>query len=147
MTFVEPDTSILILEDIMLRDEGLYSLSARNTAGCASSSAMLHVIESENEWRYRNYSMKLDIQPRHRLFNDDYDIGDELGRGTQGIIYHTVERSSGRTYAAKVMHGSADMRPFLYNEMDVMNNLIHRKLLRLHDAYETDRSLTMVVDL
>lgn len=131
-----------------MKDEGLYSISARNVAGSISCSVMLHVEENEHEYGYRTYRRKSDIRPRHdRPYDDYYDLGDELGRGTQGVTYHAVERSTGRNYAAKVMHGRGDLKPYMYNEMDVMNHLNHKKLLRLHDAYETDRSLTLVLEL
>ena len=108
---------------------------------------MLHVEETESDWRYKNYTIKADVRPRHRPFADDYDLGDELGRGTQGVTYHSVERSTGKNFAAKVMHGNAELKPLMFNEMEAMNNLNHRKLLRLHDAYETDRSVTLVTEL
>lgn len=53
MQFIEPDTVILVINDSILKDEGLYSVSARNVAGSVSSSAMLHVEESEHEYSAR----------------------------------------------------------------------------------------------
>lgn len=138
----------MVISDVILKDEGLYSVSARNVAGSISCSVMIHVEENEHEYSYRTYKRKADIQPRRdKLYEDYYDLGDELGRGTQGITYHAVERSTGRNYAAKVMHGRGEIRPYMYNELDVMNNLNHKKLLRLHDAYETDLSVTLVLEL
>ncbi|XP_033229349.1 obscurin isoform X4 [Belonocnema kinseyi] len=145
--FVEPNTSILVIEDAIHKDEGLYSLSARNVAGCISSSAMVHIEENEHEYGYRTYTRKPEIKPRDKPFTDTYDIGDELGRGTQGVTYHAVERPTGKNFAAKIMHGRGELRPYMYNEMDAMNNLSHRKLLRLHDAYENDQSFTLVTEL
>ena len=114
--FIEPDTSILTINDAIAKDEGLYSLSARNVAGSVSSSAMVHIEENEQEYGYRTYTKKRDIKPRTKPFGDSYDLGDELGRGTQGVTYHAVERSSGRNYAAKVMHGRGELRPFMYTK-------------------------------
>lgn len=145
--FVEPDTSILIINDAINKDEGLYSLSARNVAGSVSSSAMVHIEENEQEYGYRTYTKSREIKARTKPLRDFYDLGDELGRGTQGVTYHAVERLTGRNYAAKVMHGRGELRPFMYNEMEIMKNLNHRKLIRLQDAYETDRSLTLVTEL
>ncbi|XP_046753437.1 obscurin isoform X5 [Diprion similis] len=145
--FVEPDTSILIINDAINKDEGLYSLSARNVAGAVSSSAMVHIEENEQEYGYKTYTRSREIKPRTKPLGDFYDLGDELGRGTQGVTYHAVERLTGRNYAAKVMHGRDELRPFMYNEMDIMNNLNHRKLIRLHDGYETDRTLTLITEL
>lgn len=44
---IPPDTVVLILNDVINKDEGLYSVSARNVAGAVSSSVMVHVEESE----------------------------------------------------------------------------------------------------
>lgn len=116
-------------------------------AGSVSCSVMLHVEENEHEYGYRTYRKKMDVKPRDKLFSDLYDLGDELGRGTQGVTYHAVERSTGRNYASKIMHGRGDLKPFMYNEMEAMNNLHHRKLLRLHDAFDTNDSVTLVMEL
>lgn len=53
MQFIEPDTCVLVIHDVILKDEGLYSISARNVAGSVSTSAMLHVEESEHEYSNR----------------------------------------------------------------------------------------------
>ncbi|XP_050589406.1 obscurin-like isoform X4 [Bombus affinis] len=146
--FTEPDTTILTISDTIVKDEGLYSVSARNVAGSISCSVMLHVEENEHEYGYRTYRRKSDIKPHHdKPLDEFYDLGDELGRGTQGVTYHAVERSTGKNFAAKVMHGKGELRPYMYNEIDIMNSLNHRKLLRLHDAYETDKSVTLIMEL
>ncbi|KAK9877930.1 hypothetical protein WA026_020153 [Henosepilachna vigintioctopunctata] len=147
IAFNEPDTTILTIHDVILKDEGLYSVSARNVAGSTSSSAMLHIEENDWEYNLRNYSNPSPIKMRKRLYTDLYDIGDELGRGTQGITYHAVERLNGRNYAAKVMHGSGDIRPFMYREFEMMNELHHKKLIGLRDAYETEDSITLILEL
>jgi serine/threonine protein kinase len=81
------------------------------------------------------------------LYTDIYDIGDELGRGTQGVTYHAIERATGRNFAAKIMHGRYDLRPYMFNELDIMNSLNHKKLIRLHDAYDSSKSLILIEEL
>ncbi|XP_018567720.1 obscurin isoform X4 [Anoplophora glabripennis] len=147
IAFIEPDTTVLTINDVILKDEGLYSVSARNVAGTVSSSAMLHVEENEHEYRLRNYTNLSPIKTKKRLYTDLYDIGDELGRGTQGVTYHAVERLNGRNYAAKIMHGSGDLRPFMYNELDMLNELRHKKLISLYDSYENEDCLALILEL
>ena len=152
MQHILPDTYILVLNDIISKDEGLYSVVARNPAGAASASAMVHVEDNEDEFAYRTYHRGRQVKPKsvdaNRIFGDYYDLGDELGRGTQGVTYHSVERSSGRSLAAKIMTGSSsELKSRMLAELDMMNQLSHRRLIRLHDAYETKDSLTLVTDL
>jgi serine/threonine protein kinase len=54
---------------------------------------------------------------------------------------------SGRNYAAKIMHGKSDLRPFMKNELEYLNLLNHPKIIRLHDAYETNQTLTLITEL
>ncbi|XP_047531484.1 obscurin isoform X5 [Vanessa atalanta] len=147
MHFIEPDTVVLTISDVMLKDEGLYSVSARNVAGAVSASAMLYVEESEHEYSARTREYPPRIKASSKPFGDYYDLGDELGRGVQGVVYHAAERTSGRNYAAKIMHGHSDLKPFMKNELDIMNILNDRHLVRLYDAYEHDHTLALVSEL
>ncbi|XP_044576089.1 obscurin isoform X6 [Cotesia glomerata] len=145
--YFEPDTSVLTINDAIIKDEGLYSISARNVAGSVSCSVMIHIEENEHEYGYRTYTRNSDVRAKNKPFDEFYDLGDELGRGTQGVTYHAVERSTGRNYAAKLMHGRGELKPIMLGEMYAMNHLNHRRLIRLHDAYETDGSFNLVMEL
>lgn len=137
----------MTINDAIAKDAGLYSCSARNVAGCVSASAMVHVEENEDQYIYKTHVRNPYVRSKPKHHDDLYDIGDELGRGTQGITYHAVERSSGNNYAAKIMHGKSEVRPFMNNELEIMNHLNHRKLIRLHDAYDHDNTLTLILEL
>ncbi|KAG5678438.1 hypothetical protein PVAND_008111 [Polypedilum vanderplanki] len=148
MIFYEPDTYVLLITDAMKKDEGLYSISARNIAGSISASAMVHIEENEDDYIFNSHHRTPYVRSRQKpLYTDIYDIGDELGRGTQGITYHAVERATGRNFAAKIMHGRYDLRPYMFNELDIMNSLNHRKLIRLHDAYDSSKSLILIEEI
>lgn len=143
----DPDIFVLTINDAIAKDAGLYSCSARNVAGCVSASAMVHVEENEDQYIYKTQLRNPYVRSKPKHHDDLYDIGDELGRGTQGITYHAVERASGSNYAAKIMHGKSEVRPFMNNELEIMNHLNHRKLIRLHDAYDNDNTMTLILEL
>lgn len=132
----------------MSTDEGLYSVSAQNEAGSVSSSAMLYIDENDWDYNYHSYANIVSVKPRLAVSpHEQYDFGDELGRGTQGVTYHVVERRTGWNYAAKVMHGKGELRQLMYNELDVMNFLKHKKLIRLQGAFEDKYTFTMIMEL
>lgn len=108
---------------------------------------MVHVEENEDNYIFKTYGRHPYVRSKQKHYDELYDIGDELGRGTQGITYHAVERASGDNYAAKIMHGKSELRPFMFNELEMMNMFNHKKLIRLHDAYETDGSLALILEL
>ncbi|XP_050059981.1 obscurin isoform X6 [Aphis gossypii] len=142
---VEPDVCILRIEDVIMKDEGLYSISARNLAGSISTSVAIHVEDRESDYSYNG---KTDIKWKKKDFSELYDIGDELGRGTQGVVYHAVERSTGRNYAAKVMHAKGDhLTKLMDNELKIMTDLSNRRIIRIHDALQTSRTYTLITEL
>jgi len=65
----------------------------------------------------------------------------------QVVLLCRVFCVSGRNYAAKIMHGKSDLRPFMNNELEYLNLLNHPKIIRLHDAYETNETLTLITEL
>lgn len=79
------------INDVISKDEGLYSVVARNPAGAVSASAMVHVEDNEDEYAYRSYQRGRNVKPKsdevNRILGDYYDMGDELGRG---IRYNSI---------------------------------------------------------
>ncbi|XP_067629054.1 obscurin isoform X3 [Eurosta solidaginis] len=145
--FYEPNIYVLSINDAIIKDGGLYSVSARNVAGTVSTSVMVHIEEDEDAYIYKTYGRHPYIRAKQNRYYEKYDIGDELGRGTQGITYHAVERATGDNYAAKIMYGRHELRPFMLNELDIMNALNHKNLIRLHDAYDLDKNVCLVMEL
>lgn len=145
--YYEPNIYVLSINDAIIRDEGLYSVCARNVAGSISTSVMLHIEENEDTYIYKTYGRLPYIRAKQNRYNDKYDIGDELGRGTQGITYHAVERATSDNYAAKIMYGRHELRPFMLNELEIMNGLNHKNLIQLHDAYDLDKNVTLIIEL
>lgn len=56
---------------------------------------MLYIDDSDWEYSYHTYSNIVPVRSKHHPLEEQYDLGDELGRGTQGITYHAVERKTG----------------------------------------------------
>ncbi|XP_050440742.1 obscurin isoform X7 [Adelges cooleyi] len=142
---VEPDICILRIEDVIMKDEGLYSISARNLAGSISTSVAIHIEDRESD--YSNNG-KTEIRWKKKDLEDLYDIGEELGRGTQGVVYHVVERSTGRHYAAKVMHAKGDhLTKLMDNEMKIMSELSNRRIIRIHEALQNSKTHVLITEL
>ncbi|XP_070535071.1 twitchin-like [Ptychodera flava] len=79
--------------------------------------------------------------------HDRYDIGEELGRGDFGAVYRCIERSTGRNFAAKFVDIKTPIeRAAVKAEIEMMNRLQYPKLLQLHDAYEHENELVMVLE-
>lgn len=66
-----------------------------------------------------------------------YDLGDVLGRGGMGIVYRAKRTSDGQSVAIKVMLPSVGVgdtaRRAFQREIDVISELEHPNILKLHD--------------
>lgn len=102
--------------------------------------------DDEILYNWANYIPRI-VKAKRRDVKDYFDVGDEIERGTQGIVYHAQERKTGESFSAKFMHGKGLMREFMAQELDIMNSLFHPKLLRLYDAFEDKESMCLLTDL
>lgn len=78
---------------------------------------------------------------------DKYDILEEIGTGAFGVVHRCRERATGLIFAAKFIPCStATEKDLIKREIDVMNQLHHRKLINLHDAYEDDDEMVLILE-
>lgn len=82
-----------------------------------------------------------------QLFNDRYEVLEELGKGRYGVVKRVVERSSSTSFAAKFVRTiKSKDREQVREEIKIMNMLRHPKLLLLAAAYESPREIVMVTE-
>ena len=61
-------------------------------------------------------------------------------------MYKCEEKKSGRTFAAKFIKLRSSVREETKQEVAVMNQLHHPKLLQLWDAFESPREMVLVME-
>ena len=68
-------------------------------------------------------------------------------RGAFGVVHRAVEKSTGRAFVAKFINTPYPTDKHLVrNEINIMNNLRHPKLLNLHDAYDDKHEMVMILE-
>ena len=86
------------------------------------------------------------IQTLNASFLNSY-ISLEIGTGAFGAVHRCVEKSTGRTFAAKfIATPSAAEKSTVRRECDTMNRLIHRRLLNLHDVFDEGDEMCLVTE-
>ncbi|KAK8750916.1 hypothetical protein OTU49_015055 [Cherax quadricarinatus] len=148
--YSEPDWYILNINGASSKDAGLYSVAAVNVAGSVHSSCMVHVEDDDTGfyWSGPGWGRQVAINHRRGTLEDHYDIGDEIGRGTQGVVYHCVEHHTGRNFAAKSMWGKDNFKTWMRMEFEMMNlNSTCKNIIRLYDAYEGPKNMVLVTQL
>lgn len=79
---------------------------------------------------------------------EKYEILEEIGTGAFGVVHRCRERKTGNIFAAKFIPVSHAMeKDLIRKEIDIMNQLHHRKLINLHDAFEDDDEMVLIFEL
>ncbi|KJH43328.1 kinase domain protein [Dictyocaulus viviparus] len=77
----------------------------------------------------------------------NYTICEELGKGAYGTVYRAIEKSTGKTWAAKVVQVRPGVkRDDVLHEISVMSELHHDKLLKLHEAFDLGYEICLIVE-
>jgi calcium/calmodulin-dependent protein kinase I len=92
------------------------------------------------------------LSTAERDFGGKYEIVGELGRGGFSVVYHTKEKSTGKSFAAKII----DLRPLrlrekfdpmrLRREVDIMRQLRHPNIIQFEEVFETPDQLIVVME-
>lgn len=79
----------------------------------------------------------------------DYSISDSIvGQGAFATVKKAVERSTGKTFAVKIVHKRKVMDRFdgVKRELDVLQKLDHPRIVKLKDFYEDDNNYYMLME-
>ncbi|XP_073811656.1 projectin protein bent isoform X33 [Musca autumnalis] len=78
---------------------------------------------------------------------DKYEILEEIGTGAFGVVHRCRELKTGNVFAAKFIPVSHSIeKDMIRREIDVMNQLHHQKLINLHDAFEDDDEMVLILE-
>lgn len=79
---------------------------------------------------------------------DYYDIFEEIGSGAFGVVHRAVEKSTGKSFAAKFILTPSNLeKATVKKECEIMNQLIHPKLLNLHDIFDEGDEMVLITEL
>uniref|UniRef100_A0A8C2JWV5 Myosin light chain kinase, smooth muscle n=1 Tax=Cyprinus carpio TaxID=7962 RepID=A0A8C2JWV5_CYPCA len=99
--------------------------------------------QSEKEPDYRNVTIRTDVKVK-----DLYDVGDRLGTGKFGTVFKLIEKSTKKVWAGKFIKAySAKEKDSVRQEIAIMNDLHHPKLVQCVNAFEGKTDIVMVLDM
>jgi len=68
--------------------------------------------------------------------------------GSFGVVYRCVEKATGHIFVAKFVDTSTVAeKQAIRNEIAIMNQLQHKKLIRLYDAFEDKNEMCLIMEL
>jgi len=82
-------------------------------------------------------------------FLEKYKLGRELGKGGFSIVYQCTSNANGEDYAVKVIDKEAlkDDIKLLQREVSIMKKVNHPNILKLHEIYEDETRVFIVMEL
>jgi calcium/calmodulin-dependent protein kinase I len=81
--------------------------------------------------------------------NDYYVLGDEIGRGGFSVVVEGTSKKDGEKYAVKIIEKSLiqDDIKLLRREIEIMKKVSHPSILKLHEIYEDEDKVYIVMEL
>ncbi|XP_062308204.1 obscurin [Osmerus eperlanus] len=123
-------------------DGGIYTCFAYNESGHASCQAQLTMVEGQLEFQDR----EVELGKRRKLYSV-YDVHEEIGRGTFGVVKRVVHRRTGESFAAKFLPLKTSTRTRAFQERDLLSRLAHPRVACLLDFFCTRRTLVLVTEV
>jgi len=117
--------------------------------GCASSKGGSDDAAPRQE--KSNFKRHVDINAVSKgRVEDFYSIGKELGRGTFSIVREATHKPSQKRFAIKVIdkkYVDKDDLVLLTREIDIMKQVDHKNILSLHEIFESENEISLVIEL
>ncbi|KAM6922089.1 obscurin [Xenentodon cancila] len=123
-------------------DSGIYTCLAQNDSGHSSCEAQLTVEEGPLE----SHEREVELGKRRKLFSV-YDVHEEIGRGTFGVVKHVIHRRTGEVFAAKFLPLRSSTRTRAFQERDLLSRLAHPRVACLLDFFCTRRTLVLITEM
>lgn len=99
--------------------------------------------ESEKAPDYRYVTIRTDVKVK-----DLYDVEERLGTGKFGTVFKLIEKSTKKIWAGKFIKAySAKEKENVRQEIAIMNDLHHPKLVQCVDAFEAKTDIVMVLEM
>ncbi|XP_064808890.1 obscurin-like [Oncorhynchus masou masou] len=122
-------------------DGGIYTCWAYNDSGHTSCQAQLTVEEGPLESQER----EVELGKRRKLLSV-YDVHEEIGRGTYGVVKRVTHKRTGEGFAAKFLPLRSSTRTRAFQERDLLSRLAHPRVSCLLDFFSTRRTLVLVTE-
>ncbi|XP_041913572.1 obscurin isoform X1 [Alosa sapidissima] len=136
--------SSLNVFSVTREDCGTYTCEAENSTGLVDCHAQL-TLESEVPEVATLEGTEVELGRRKLL--SVYEVHDEIGRGTFGVVKKVSHRATGEPFAAKFLPLKSSTRTRAFQERDLLSRIAHPRVACLLDFFVTRRTLVLVTEM
>ncbi|XP_053359740.1 obscurin [Clarias gariepinus] len=134
-----------------ISDCGTYTCTAKNSSGHASCHAQLTMDtgpeELEEEEEKEEEEDRVSDLGRRRKLHTVYDVHEEIGRGTFGVVKRVTHKASSEVFAAKFIPLKSSTHTRALQERDLLSRLAHCRVACLLDFFSTRRTLVLITEI
>lgn len=146
-TFVYDDTECsLVVLNARPEDSGVYTCTAKNLAGSISCKAEL-TVHTEKKAAEEPMEDKGSILRKMRRLTDYYNVHKEIGRGAFSYVKRVTQKKGKSEFAAKFISARAKRKAPALEEMTLLSELDHQRVLYFHDAFEKKNMVIIITEL
>ncbi|XP_046864995.1 myosin light chain kinase, smooth muscle-like isoform X2 [Xenia sp. Carnegie-2017] len=102
--------------------------------------------EKEDHFNATGPTTRPPIVIRQSNLEDDYTICEELGRGKFGFVKRIKRISTNEQFAAKWIKINEKTKNNVLEEIKIMEKLDSKRVIKLHNVYETSKSYILVME-
>ncbi|XP_019854768.1 PREDICTED: myosin light chain kinase, smooth muscle-like isoform X1 [Amphimedon queenslandica] len=142
------DGAAYVVDDLLPGKSYLFRVSSTNVIGTSQFSKPSSPILITND----DYSppgsspLVTDLQVRSSDFNLEYEIINEIGRGSFSVVYECTELTTDRPFAAKFIKCSNDDQfSVALREFEMIKNVTHPRIASLEDAFRSENHVILVL--
>ncbi|XP_036375445.1 obscurin-like [Megalops cyprinoides] len=128
-------------------DEGVYTCTARNEGGEVSCKAQLTVETGHTAMQQKETGHSAVKKGKRRSLQLLYEIHEEIGRGSFGVVKRVTNRESGESLAAKFLPLQRGSRSRAFQERDLLARVTHPRVACLLDSFCSRQTLVLLTEL
>jgi calcium/calmodulin-dependent protein kinase I len=142
------DLRVLNESNIVVNSYDLHKEPKRKTPGPGSVKVKLEYPSGAADQKTAHVAPPI-MPHTKKTIKEEYDFGEELGRGGFSVVVKAVKKDTKEVYAVKIIekNQSDEELQLLQREIDILKKLTHPNIISLKEVYDEKETIYLVMEL